>query len=119
MIHKEIYFRTVVFGIPRVDFRIRSFKHRLFESQGVDDLGDHIGPPSLHVLGDALRLDHNHAILLKESSERVHTAQNSFAYPMPSGCVEAGRPPAHQGAPMLGFKRFFNARRVVAGVAEI
>jgi hypothetical protein len=60
MIHKAIYFSAVIFDILREDFRIGRFKHRLFKSQSVDDLGDHIGAPSLHVLGDALRLDHNH-----------------------------------------------------------
>src|ERR1700704_5163873 len=35
LIDKEIYFRAVVFDIPREDFRIRCFKHRLLEAQSI------------------------------------------------------------------------------------
>src|SRR5690242_13966432 len=31
VIYKDVYFRAVVFDIPREDFRIRCFKHRLLE----------------------------------------------------------------------------------------
>jgi hypothetical protein len=35
LIDKEIYFRAVVFDIPREDFRICCFKHRLLEAQSI------------------------------------------------------------------------------------
>jgi hypothetical protein len=54
VIHKEVYFRTVVLDIPRKDFRIRCFKHWLLQSQSVDNPGDHISAPRFHILGYAL-----------------------------------------------------------------
>src|SRR5215510_1055730 len=60
MVYEEIHLRSVVLDIPREDLRVGGLEHDLLQAERVDDLSDRVGAPSLDVLGDPFRFDHQH-----------------------------------------------------------
>src|SRR6266852_3377233 len=60
VIHKQVHLRTIVLDVPGKDLRVSSLEHHLLQPQRANDFGYRIGSPCLHILGDALGLDHNH-----------------------------------------------------------
>lgn len=58
MIDEQVHINAELSNVPVKDLWIGCFEHNLFCWQFVHDLGDHIGPPVVHILRDALRLNH-------------------------------------------------------------
>src|SRR6266545_1704766 len=60
VVYEEIHLRAVVLDVPREDLRVGGLEHDLLQAERVDDLSDRVGAPSLDVLGDSFRFDHEH-----------------------------------------------------------
>src|SRR5262245_17467282 len=60
VVYEEIHLRAVVLDVPLEDLRVGGLEHDLLQAERVDDLSYRVGAPSLDVLGDSFRFDHQH-----------------------------------------------------------
>ena len=53
-IDKQVDLSAIILDVPGEDLRVGSFKHGLFKTDGIDDLGDNIRAPGGDVFGNSL-----------------------------------------------------------------
>src|SRR5204862_5373957 len=59
VVHEQVDLRPVGLDVPGEHGRVGGLEHQFLKAQGVHQPGDDVGSPGPHVLGDALRLDHD------------------------------------------------------------
>src|SRR5262249_42361193 len=59
VVDEQVHLGPVVLDVPREHLWIGCLEHHLLQTERARDAGDDVGAPRLHVLGDALRFDHD------------------------------------------------------------